>query len=194
MSSKPGIDASNEVAPPLDYSFRCLTQAAGVLEEDPRIGTRPLKKTDEGKVLSSAFKLNNSAIQDLNGFADVLSEILDKPEELSWIDLSFNEISKIDPVILNHPKLKMLYLHGNCINDLEEVDKLAALPNLISLSLHGNPMENDKEYRSYVLSKMPQLRTLDFSGITKSDRDVAETWKKMQGGKRKRGKKKKKKE
>ncbi|XP_002740743.1 leucine-rich repeat-containing protein 51-like [Saccoglossus kowalevskii] len=191
MTSKPAVDASNQVAPPLDFSFRCLTQMSDVLEEDPRIGSRPLKTTDEGKVISSAFKLNNNRIQDLNGFADVVSNILDKPEELSWIDLSFNDISKIDSILVNHSHLKMLYLHGNNINDLEEVDKLADLPNLISLSLHGNPLENEKEYRSYVLSKMPNLRTLDFSGVTKSDRDTAATWNKMYGGKRRKGKKKK---
>jgi len=122
-----------------------------------------------------------------------MSKLFDKPEEVSWIDLSFNEINKLDDVILQYTGLKMLYLHGNAIDDLTEIDKLARLPSLMSLSLHGNPIESEKGYRNYVLTKIPQLRTLDFSRVTKSDTNDAATWNKMYGGKR-RPKKKKKKE
>ncbi|XP_070553996.1 leucine-rich repeat-containing protein 51-like [Ptychodera flava] len=188
---QPAIDSSNDVPPPLDYSFRCLTQMDDILDEDPRTGQRPLKKTGEGKVVSSALKVNNNAIQDLNGFADIMSKLLDKPEEVSWVDLSFNDITKIDDIILQYEGLKMLYLHGNCIADLSEIDKLGKLPNLMSLSLHGNPIENEKGYRKYVLAKVPQLRTLDFSGVTKCDRADAATWNKMYGGKKQKKKKKK---
>ena len=43
--------------------------------------------------------------------------------------------------------LSVLYLHGNSIQRLGEVNKLAALPRLRSLTLHGNPIEEEKGYR-----------------------------------------------
>lgn len=43
--------------------------------------------------------------------------------------------------------LSVLYLHGNSIHRLGEVNKLAVLPRLRSLTLHGNPIEEEKGYR-----------------------------------------------
>lgn len=43
--------------------------------------------------------------------------------------------------------LSVLYLHGNSIQRLGEVNKLAVLPRLRSLTLHGNPIEEEKGYR-----------------------------------------------
>ena len=37
-------------------------------------------------------------------------------------------------------ELKTLQLEGNGIQELSEVDKLAGLPKLTKLSLHGNPV------------------------------------------------------
>ncbi len=81
--------------------------------------------------------------------------------------------------LLELPNLTTIYLHGNNIVTLAQVDKLSQLDNLKSLTLHGNPIEINSGYRFYVLSRVPQLQTLDFSGITKSDRASCETWKTM---------------
>lgn len=43
--------------------------------------------------------------------------------------------------------LSVLYLHGNSIQRMGEVNKLAVLPRLRSLTLHGNPIEEEKGYR-----------------------------------------------
>ena len=83
--------------------------------------------------------------------------------------------------LLNYPKLKILYLHGNHINQMSEIDKLAGLPNLISVSLHGNPIENIKGYKNYILSTLPQIQNLDFTTITKGDREVSYGWKQKFG-------------
>ena len=88
----------------------------------------------------------------------------------------------------------MLYLHGNNIMELEEADKLSGLPKLITLSLHGNPMEATKGYYQYVLSKVPQLKTLDFTGVSMADMDTATTWSTMIAPKTKSRKKKKQKD
>lgn len=92
--------------------------------------------------------------------------------------------------ICSYPSIKFLYLHGNGIYQVQEVDKLTSLTNLQDLTLHGNPIVEEGGYRQYVLSKLPGLKNLDFSVVTKADRNDAITWGKMYG-KRRRGKKKK---
>lgn len=62
---------------------------------------------------------------------------------------------------------------------MAEIDKLASLGNLKSLTVHGNPMEDTKGYRYYIISKIPQLEKLDFSKITKTDRECAKTMMKL---------------
>ncbi|XP_033744044.1 leucine-rich repeat-containing protein 51-like [Pecten maximus] len=94
--------------------------------------------------------------------------------------MSFNELSIIDPVIMDLENLQILYYHGNQISDLKEIDKLQNLKNLRKLTLHGNAIENDKMYKQYILSMLPHLEYLDFSLITKGDRRTASTWNKIQ--------------
>ena len=77
------------------------------------------------------------------------------PEEIAWLDLSFNEIQEVTGDILEYvdisdfmnkitrsilsrfPNLKMIYLHGNRIASLADLNRLTLLPNLYSLTLHG---------------------------------------------------------
>lgn len=56
---------------------------------------------------------------------------------------------------------------------MKEVDKLKSLKQLNVLTLHGNPIENLPIFKHYILSKLPNLRSLNFSGISKADRHTA---------------------
>lgn len=96
--------------------------------------------------------------------------------ELRWLDLSNNFLQTVDPLLLKYPNLTVIYLHGNQITKFTEVDKLAELPHLSKLTLHGNPVEEMRNYRLYMVCKMPSIRSLDFIGITKVDRDRVMTW------------------
>lgn len=78
----------------------------------------------------------------------------------------------------------VLYLHGNNIYAIQEVDKLTSLGKLKSLTLHGNPVEVSPGYRFYIVSNLLHLQTFDFSGVTKEERASAECWKKLDGMKR----------
>ena len=40
--------------------------------------------------------------------------------------------------------MEILYLHGNSISNIKEVDKLANLSGLRKLTLHGNEIEKEK--------------------------------------------------
>ena len=79
--------------------------------------------------------------------------------------------------LLDFPNLTVLYLHGNSISKIAEVDKLGRLPKLKSLSLYGNDIAFVPGYRSYVVGRVPTLKHMDFSGVTKADLANAETFK-----------------
>ncbi|KAK6485921.1 leucine-rich repeat-containing protein 51 [Huso huso] len=170
------VNKDTMYAPPLDLSFKCINSMTGTMAEEPRTGLRRLQHTPEGKVCSRVLRLNNNILPDLSGFNEAIDHFIKDTSQLSWIDLSFNDLSTIDNVLTQYKNLRVLYLHGNSIITLGEVDKLVALPNLLSLTLHGNPMENEKGYRNYVMSALPQLKTLDFSAVTKQDRVAAAIW------------------
>ncbi|KAM6159055.1 leucine-rich repeat-containing protein 51 [Rhynchocyon petersi] len=165
--------------PPLDYSFKSAHVIQDLVTEEPRTGLRPLKHSKSGKSLTQSLWLNNNILNDLQDFSLVASQLLEHPENLAWIDLSFNYLASIDPILTTFFNLSVLYLHGNSIHRLGEVDKLAILPRLRSLTLHGNPIEEEKGYRQYVLCTLPRVTTFDFSGVTKGDRTTAEVWKRM---------------
>ncbi|XP_012812100.1 uncharacterized protein LOC394652 isoform X1 [Xenopus tropicalis] len=164
---------------PVDFSFKCINSVEDVLLEEPRLGVRPLKRCENGKLLSQALRLNNNTLTDLKGFGETAEKLLSDPPQLRWIDLSFNDLSTIDSVLPKYRNLSVLNLHSNSIRQLSQVDKLAALPNLKSLTLHGNPIEGERGYRCYILSVLPQLKTLDFSAVTKQDRVTADVWRRM---------------
>ncbi|XP_038055233.1 leucine-rich repeat-containing protein 51-like [Patiria miniata] len=185
LSPRGGIDAKNEYCdqPILDYSFKGMLLTDDVLDEEPRVAknSKSLEKNAEGKVNTQTVKLNNNQLSEMAGLDVTFEKIVESPEEMTWLDLSFNDFSKIDPLLLQYTKLKVLYLHGNNISNLSEVDKLAGLPNLIALTLHGNPLEDQKGYRQSLVAKLPQLKKIDFSSITKSDRQNAVTWERVYG-------------
>jgi len=60
------------------------------------------------------------------------------------------------------PKLGTIILTGNKISTLADIDNLAELPNLTHLSMLNNPVTKMKEYRYYVIHKLPKLKLLDF--------------------------------
>lgn len=170
-------DQSIRTAPPLDLSFKCLAVLSDIADEEHREGIRKLKLTKDKKAITRALKLNNNSLCELPGFAETVASLVAKPDDLLWIDLAFNDLTSIDHVLTTYRKLKVLYLHGNNIANLCEVEKLGQLTDLQSLTLHGNQIENEKGYRHMVLAMIPQLKTLDFSGVTKSDRATAQQFK-----------------
>ncbi|KAK1786091.1 hypothetical protein P4O66_017828, partial [Electrophorus voltai] len=107
---------------------------------------RPLRKNSKGKFSSRALRLNNNIITELTGLTDILSAVFVEPTCLAWLDLSFNDISHIHPVLTELVELRMLNLHGNSICNLSEVDKLRTLPLLHTITLHGNTIENKRGY------------------------------------------------
>jgi Leucine-rich repeat (LRR) protein len=90
-----------------------------------------------------------------NGLFAVLRDVMWKsPENLLWIDLSYNYLITIDEEISKFPNLQNLYLNYNYIKDLGQTQKLGKMKNLKSLNLFGNPVEQVPGYRMWVLGVM----------------------------------------
>ncbi|KAF1791357.1 Leucine-rich repeat domain, L domain-like [Phytophthora cactorum] len=163
---KAGMPRRQTAVVPLDYSFMGLTSLSA--------GTSPTKK----RQTPVSLRVNNNKISSLNDMQEALCAVFDYPEMLQWLDLSGNVLSSIPPDVFSaYPDLFTLHLHGNQLSKYSDIDALAKwLPRLHSISLHGNPLEEKKHYRNYVISSFPNLKQLNFSSVTLGDRDKAETW------------------
>lgn len=178
--------------PPLDFSFKCLTCFADCFHEEPRDETKPFRLpgviNDDGSAIvkrnTNVVRFCNNVICDWKDFMSTMNTIVEDPEQIEWLDLSFNDLKTIDKSLLQFKNLKVLYLHGNCFEKLNDADKLSSLKNLKSLTLHGNPFEVHDGYRQNILSRLPQIMNFDFSGVTKSDRASSETLKQRNNSKR----------
>ncbi len=124
--------------------------------------------------------LNNNEIRTLKNLPDTLQYVMWRPENLEWLDLSYNYLATIDKELLAFPNLKTLYMHGNYISNLEEVRKLQDLPGLQILTLYGNSIEQIKGYRLWVLGmlyeKHETLKKFDNVLITRKEFDGVIVW------------------
>lgn len=81
------------------------------------------------------------------------------------------------------PNLESLILTGNHLEELADIDCLASLEKLTTLSLMQNPITAKQHYRLYVIFKLPQLRLLDFRKIKMKEKDEAKALFKSKKGK-----------
>ena len=81
----------------------------------------------------------------------ILEQVMFSPHNLKWIDLSFNELVKIDEDILEFKLLNKLYLHGNKIANFHDVPKIGKLAHIRHFQLHGNPCAKIQNYRLFVI-------------------------------------------
>lgn len=93
-----------------------------------------------------------------------------------------NRICRIEEDMhLSIPNLKELYFTNNEIAELADLDQLVGFKHLEFLSLLRNPVTHNKEYRLYVIHKIPQVRVLDFRKVRMREREEA---KKLFGSKK----------
>ena len=131
-----------------------------------------------------SVRLSNNRIASIEGTPDdefsqlsaALNEVVVDIGALRWIDLSFNSISRTGDAFSAFPDVTVLYLHANNISSFSQVKPLGELKDLRSLTLHGNPIEDKKHYRTFVIHMIPTLTHLDFSTITRQDRETAAAW------------------
>lgn len=133
----------------------------------------------------------------------VVENLAATQNQFDSIDLSDNEITKLECMAVL-PRLKMLLLHNNRVNrfsdnlgrafpsletlalnnnglvTLKELEPLAALKTLTSLSLVDNLVTKQKGYRSFVIALLPNLRLLDYKKVKQAERKEAQSAAKRQ--------------
>jgi len=97
--------------------------------------------------------------------------------ELTCLWAQANQIKNLNGVQLCS-ELNELCLAGNPISDFVEIKRLKKLKSLTSLSLNDVhfgrcPLTDEKTYRSFILTALRQLRTLDDVAITKENTNTA---------------------
>lgn len=132
----------------------------------------------EGLELSSCFKLllreigtsifilslRNNALASINitlGFTN-----------LRKLDLSTNLLTDIGSKELweTMPRLQVLYLHDNLLENWDTFTSLSFLPQIVHLTLFNNPCIHLPQYRKFMLSSLPGLLALDFHIATQEER------------------------
>ncbi|KAH9076463.1 hypothetical protein Ae201684P_010407 [Aphanomyces euteiches] len=155
---------------PLDFSFMNLPTVSETTSS-PR-GDSPC--AFESPV---SIRLNNNCLTHLEDLDKALATVFIKPSRLQWIDLSGNALTSIpQSVFLPYLGLTTVHLHANQLAKYSDIDSLICLTKLRHLTLHGNPVEEKKHYRNYTIFHLPSLLELDFSSITRIDRERAATW------------------
>ena len=105
-----------------------------------------------------------------------ISEVnyLPQLKRLKTLILINNRISKIEKdFAINCPFLTNLVLTNNKITDFQQIDNIASCKSLEKLYLVDNVVTKMKNYRLYVIYKIPTLRILDFQRVTKKEREEA---------------------
>jgi len=110
--------------------------------------------------------LTDNEIRKLDGFPLL--------QRLSTLLLSNNKVCRIaDSLEVVLPKLRTLILTNNLVAELGDLDALASVATLETLCLLRNPVTTKKNYRYYVVHRLPQLRVLDFRRIKQKERETA---------------------
>ncbi|KAH7089226.1 U2 small nuclear ribonucleoprotein A [Paraphoma chrysanthemicola] len=91
---------------------------------------------------------------------------------LRTLFLAQNRVSNIQPNLASSiPNLHTLVLTKNRIAELADLDPLAGFKKLVYLTLLGNPVASNENYRYWIVWRCPSVRFLDFAKV----RDVERT-------------------
>ncbi|XP_038075352.1 U2 small nuclear ribonucleoprotein A'-like isoform X1 [Patiria miniata] len=93
---------------------------------------------------------------------------------LKCLLLNNNRICRItEGLEQNLPRLDSIILTNNLMQELGDLDPMASIKTLTSLSLLRNPVTSRKHYRLYTIHKIPQIRVLDFRKVRQREREAA---------------------
>ncbi|CAL5223462.1 g5981 [Coccomyxa viridis] len=112
---------------------------------------------------------------DLSDNNVIILEGFPKLPRLKTLILNNNRITRISKHLEESiPNLTQLVLTNNKLKNLAELDPLATLPRLESLSLLDNEVTKVKHYRLYVIQRCKHLRVLDFRRVKQKEREEAQ--------------------
>lgn len=114
--------------------------------------------------------LSYNKIRSLESFPLHVGIVMKNYDQLQWLDLSHNYLTTLNYDFKDLKNLKSLYLHCNYLKDIAELLKIRHLP-LISLTIHGNPIDTIPAFRLYIIQLLPQLKRIDSVLISMKERD-----------------------
>lgn len=95
-------------------------------------------------------------------------------KRLGCLLLNNNLVSRVAPTLGQQvPNLTALILTGNRISSLSEILHLATLTKLEHLSLLENPVAHNANYRLFCVHHVPSLKSLDFRKVGAKEREEA---------------------
>jgi U2 small nuclear ribonucleoprotein A' len=110
-----------------------------------------------------AIDFSDNDIRKLDGFPLL--------QRLKTLLLNNNWIGRIaDDLHESVPNVETLVLTNNHMQELGDIEPLAKLQKLSTLSLLNNPMTTKKHYRLFVIHKLPNVRLLDFRKVRQRER------------------------
>eukprot|EP00850_Spirogloea_muscicola_P019245 SM000187S03862 [mRNA] locus=s187:64028:65688:+ [translate_table: standard] len=140
--------------------------------QKPRLHCRHGSRSWRCGFLAEARRRRRWRPQDQYGSIDLSDNEISKLEgfpllrRLNTLLLNNNRVMRISPALgASLPALHTLVLTGNRLQNLADLDGLAALGSLRALSLLDNVVAKKPNYRLYVLHKLPSLRLLDFRKV-----------------------------
>lgn len=105
----------------------------------------------------------------LIGRCESILENLNKLKKLEYLNLALNNVERVEN-LEGLESLQKLDLTLNFVGELTSVESLTGNYNLEEMFMTGNPCTDYKGYREYVISVLPQLKVLDGTDITRTER------------------------
>lgn len=113
-----------------------------------------------------SIDLSDNTVVRLEGFP--------KLPRLKMVLLCNNRIASIAPGLHEQiPALDTLILTNNKLERLSDIDALASFKNLKRLSFLENPVSKNRDFRLYVIFKLPSVKVLDFRKVRDAEREAA---------------------
>jgi Leucine-rich repeat (LRR) protein len=131
------------------------------------------KKAINIKLVCCSLLLCYNKIRSLQSFEPVIEFVMPECKNLQWIDLSHNYLEKLDYNFQGFPQLRTLYLHCNYLADLNDFAALSSHKQLKTLMIHGNPIAAVPNFRSFLISMLPNLKKIDSVLVSKKEVDNA---------------------
>ena len=153
----------------------------GSVKKEENKQNQEKKRKIKFKKYCNAFNVSNNKLTTIEGIQNVLEVLLpeltftsklSKVQLIQWIDISRNKLTSIHKDICELPYLKILYVHGNNIQEIEKVTALGNCKSLTALTLYGNPMDHIKGYRNFIIEMCPLLEKLDGAVISEKELDI----------------------
>ena len=89
-------------------NFRNISSLNELEQRQPRQVLRKQRRSPSGRYNSNVIRLANNNLVDTKGLYKMALDVVEYPEDIAWLDLSFNDISK---VVLEHAGYQNLLLN-----------------------------------------------------------------------------------